>query len=188
MGTDKAWLEIGGVPMIERVISTVRPLASGMEVCLGEAIHPIDNRYLELASTFKAAVVFDRIPGCGPLGGILTALLEHTLPVLVVACDLPFITTEFIELLLKKHMEELPDITVACDADGRVHPLCAVYTRSCLPAVESNLSEGRFRVDLVFDRVRTLRLEYSEYEHLEGSARFLTNVNSQADYDLARRR
>jgi molybdopterin-guanine dinucleotide biosynthesis protein A len=191
MGTDKAWLEIWGVPMIERVLSTIQPLASQTQICLGAVIDPIDNRYLELARTWNALIAFDKAPGQGPLGGILTALEDARLStrgtvggddavVLVVACDMPLITTSFIELLLKKHEAGRPDITVPCDADGRVHPLCAIYSVSCLSAVESSLREERLRVDSVFDRVETSRFEYPEYEHLKGSRRFLTNVNTRS--------
>ena len=194
MGSDKAWLEIGGVPMIERVVSTIQPLASRIQICLGAPVDPIDNRYVELARTWNAGIAFDKTPGHGPLGGILTALDvvrsaqkgkargERT-AVIVVACDLPFITTAFIEILLKKHQAGRADITVPCDADGRVHPLCGIYSVSCLPAVELSLSEGRLRVDSVFDRVETSRFEYAEYEHLEGSRRLLTNVNTQSTLD-----
>lgn len=194
MGRDKAWLEIGGIPMIERVVSTIQPVASHIQICLGDPFEPIDNRYVELARTWDAVIAFDKTPGQGPLGGILTALDEvqsalkdkarsERAAVIVVACDLPFITTAFIELLLKKHQVDQPDITVPCDADGRVHPLCAIYSVSCLPAVESSLSEGRLRVDSVFDQVATSRFEYPEYAHLEGSRRLLTNVNTKSTFD-----
>ena len=200
MGSDKAWLEIGERPMIERVLSAVAPLASRIQICIGsrrsrgpnEEIALIDDRYLELANIWDAEITFDRAPGNGPLGGILTALLDASatedgahVPVLIVACDLPFITTDFIELLLKKHDIEQPDITVPSDASGRLHPLAAIYSTSCLSVVAANVKEARLRVDLVFDLVRTVTIDYREYEQLPGSSRFLTNVNSRQDYDLA---
>ena len=86
MGRDKALLPLGDQTLIERVIAAARPLACPCFIVgdpatyahLGLPVHP------------------DRHPGLGPLGGLHTALGATGAPVLLLACDLPFLTPDFL--------------------------------------------------------------------------------------------
>src|SRR5262245_15621524 len=100
MKTDKAWLEVGGVPMVERALVAARPVAGSLGIIVNAA-NPQIERYEKLAESGGAKLIFDLHENLGPLGGIHTALAhcEEGESALIMACDLPFITSEFLSFL-----------------------------------------------------------------------------------------
>ncbi|MET0580139.1 MAG: NTP transferase domain-containing protein, partial [Ilumatobacteraceae bacterium] len=66
MGTDKAFVEVDGVPMAERVAAALS----------GGGCSPVSyvGGDVALLARFGRTVHADRFPGAGPLGGVLTAL------------------------------------------------------------------------------------------------------------------
>src|SRR5262250_2284548 len=73
MNRDKAWLEIDGAPMIERVIAAARPAVGSLGIIVNAANSQIE-RYEKLAESSDAMLIFDLHQHLGPLGGIHTAL------------------------------------------------------------------------------------------------------------------
>ena len=121
MGQDKAWLEMGGQPLIRRALSTVRD--SGIQEVL------ISGRAGTDYSTLGCPVLFDLEPGGGPLGGIERALAEATAPlVLVLAVDLPGITAAFLRKLAT-HCDPLTGAVPKLR--GEFEPLAAIYPKRC---------------------------------------------------------
>src|SRR5262249_51660221 len=79
MGTDKAWLEIDGRPMIQLVIEAVRDVCSTVSVIANESSY----------ERLGLPVFRDTYKGIGPLEAIRTALANSSEDrALVVACDL----------------------------------------------------------------------------------------------------
>ncbi len=74
---------------------------------------------------FKLPVYSDVIPEKGPMGGLLTAM-ENTGAdmVLLIACDMPFITANAMERLLKKADREQ---IIASMSNQKINPLFSVY-------------------------------------------------------------
>ena len=77
----------------------------------------------------------------------------------------------------------------SCDAlvpkwNGNLEPLCALYTRRCLPHVERVLEQRR--IVSFFPLVRVCYLEETEVAELDPLGRSFLNVNSPADYDALR--
>src|SRR5262247_3892243 len=109
MNRDKAWLEIEGAPMIERVIAAARPAVGRLEIIVNGA-NPQIERYEKLAGDYGARLIFDLHNHLGPLGGIHTALTHcgANESALILACDMPFITTEFLSLLGAIHQYDIP--------------------------------------------------------------------------------
>ena len=95
MGRDKARLILDGESLLSHQLRKVRML-NPAEVL-------ISGRSCEDYSTFNCPVVFDLEPGFGPLGGIERALHAATSPLLLVlAVDLPRMTTEFLRNLFAR--------------------------------------------------------------------------------------
>ncbi|MEO6725347.1 MAG: molybdenum cofactor guanylyltransferase [Blastocatellia bacterium] len=182
MGADKAWLEVNGRPMIEHVLAAAEPVAASLSIIIS-GDNPNEARYRQLADKRGALLLDDLHVHLGPLGGIHTALknCEADDAALILACDLPFLTSEFLALLCQKHESNASQITVPLDAEGRLQPLAAIYDRACLPAVEEQLAAGQLRVDRLFDVVPTTRIAYSDFAHLPSAARFFFNLNSPED-------
>jgi len=120
MGTDKALLPFRGHPLARSLAELVERAAGGVVL----AGNP------DLGPQVGYPAIPDLYPGEGPLGGILTAL-AHTASDwnLVVACDMPGLTVEFLAGLLKAATGSGAGALVPVGPGGRLEPLCAVYHR-----------------------------------------------------------
>ena len=124
--------------------------------------------------------VADLYPGCGPMAGVHAAL-RHTARsmVLVLACDLPGVTTHLLRRIIE--CAEGFDAVVPITSDGLLHPVCALYRRTCLPVIEENLRSGENQMLTLFDprQLRVRRLSPCEGGFTDAD---LMDVNSPEDY------
>jgi molybdopterin-guanine dinucleotide biosynthesis protein A len=197
MKLDKAWLEIDGVPMIERAVAAAKPAAGRLGIIVSAA-NPQVGRYERLAESCDARLIFDLHERLGPLGGIHTALTHcgAARSALILACDLPFITTEFLSFLCEIHQNPTPNsrfpappgVTVPLDQSDRLQPLAAIYDQSLEAVVRRMLAAKEFKVDLLHSRVSTRRVGFAEFAHLRDAERFFINVNTPEEYQAALRR
>jgi molybdopterin-guanine dinucleotide biosynthesis protein A len=130
MGRNKAKAESAGRALALRVADRIRAASGGTVSLVGD---PAQYNDLGLP------VVPDLRPGEGPLAGIEAALEASTKQYnLIVACDMP----EISEALLERLFSESADCAVPQKADGRLEPLCAVYSKACLAPVREALNSG----------------------------------------------
>lgn len=171
-GSDKRELVVGGRRIIERQLEVLQRLTDDIMVVGGRPSEGIAG----------VRLVDDREPACGPLGGLEAALgAARDDELVLVACDMPFITAGFLGRLLK--LTRLVDAVVPRTERG-YHPLCAVYRRSCHPAVLRHLAEHRLKMADLFE---DLRVHVVDREHVAmfGGERVLANVNTPAElHDL----
>ncbi|QKG84031.1 molybdenum cofactor guanylyltransferase [Kroppenstedtia pulmonis] len=169
MGRDKAHLEIEGENMLFRI----RELLSG----IGDiriVSRPGLPRYLP-----GVPVVYDRFLDKGPLAGIHAGLMSSEQDYnLVVACDMPFVSSELAHLLFR---EAKGVDAVVPEYDGQIHPLFAVYHRRCLPELESFLEKGECRVRSFLREIHTRYIPVEKWV----SDMTLFNMNSPADWQKA---
>jgi len=171
MGTDKSWLELGGRAMIEHVIAALVPVTSSV------AIIANDPQYARLGFQVFA----DTNAGVGPLEAIRTALVNSTgARVLLVGCDLPFVTTALFSFLLDLDGEH--GAVVPLSGAGLLEPLCAVYSCEALGPATELIASGERKVSRLFDRLPTRFVTYDEIGHLRGAELFFQNVNTREDY------
>jgi molybdopterin-guanine dinucleotide biosynthesis protein A len=177
MGRDKAMLEIDGVTMIDRAIDLVR--RTGVEPVVvgsfGESARKPDGR-----------VIPDDWPGAGPLGGIATALGDTQASWnLVIACDMPYLTANWMEFLMGRASASLGDAVVPMN-EGGAEPMCAIYHHRGETAIREALENG---VRKVTDGLAKLRVEYVEREEWKGfdsDGLLFKNMNEPADYEEAK--
>ncbi len=170
MGRDKALFELDGEYLIQR---TVRVISS---VC--DKVRIIADRG-ERFSFLGLEVYPDKICGMGPLGGIYTALqVSACEKVICVACDMPFLDAETIRGMLAISADY--DVVVPDCGDG-LHPLHAVYSRSCIEAIEKVLLSGSPRVIDFFDQVNVKTVGEKDFPALSKEGKALTNLNTPAD-------
>ncbi len=170
-GRDKSALAIGDRSILDRQLAVLRTLTDQVLI-IGDRDAPAGTR-----------AVPDRRPGCGPLGGLYTALVEAaTDPVLVLACDMPFVTAPFLRFLVERGREA--DAVVVRTRDG-YHPLCAWYTRACAGAVERRLDAGRLKVTDFLEEVRVREVTPQEVARYGREEMLLFNINTPDDYTQA---
>jgi molybdenum cofactor guanylyltransferase len=141
------------------------------------------DRQMKVLSSVAAEVLVvreDLVPGCGPLGGLYTALTRAAHDAtFVVACDMPFVTAPLAAHLLT--FSTAADIVVPRTERG-YHPLCAVYRRTCLDAIARRLADGRLKMTDLFSDVRVREVSSRELEAFGDPRRLLANVNTPADF------
>ena len=178
MGTDKALVELGGQTMIEHVISRVQHL--------GEEVLVTTNRPKSYAF-LNLPMASDEVPGAGALPGLRTALrAARGVFVVLVACDIPFVSPALLRLLIERVQEA--DVAVPVWED-RFQPLCAVYRReTVLQAVEDALAAGKKRMISFFEDVRVVEVNSAEIAHHDPDGLTFFNINTPEELQIARER
>lgn len=127
MGTDKATLEVDGVAMAERVSKAAYDAGAAEVLVIGGT----QKRANGISGMWKK----DLYAGEGPLGGVITALKSATHDsVVVLSCDMPFITSAVIASLVPP----LAEAQATVGRTDRLNWLCAAWSKSeCLPSLQS---------------------------------------------------
>jgi molybdopterin-guanine dinucleotide biosynthesis protein A len=173
MGTDKAMLLIGGVPVIRHIVEKMSPIGPVLVV----TNHPERYRWLEVP------MVKDREPGRGPLAGLHAGLSTSICETnLVVACDMPFVSMRAAVWLLSRLGNAFVCVPTL---DGRPHPLFAVYRKACLPVLARQLREGQLQVRRFLAEVPTRFVSLEEAGLGEEAERCVWNMNRPEDYHRA---
>lgn len=174
MRRDKALVTILGEPLILRIVRIVAPLFESLIVVTN------DDLGVDLAG---AIFVHDSVPDQGPLGGIHAGLTaSRSEDNFVVACDMPFINAEVVERI--RSLRGKAAVALPETADG-LEPLCAAYSRSCLPAVEEAMAAGKRRIIAFFDRVEVREISRAELADIPGIEYAFLNVNTESDLEAA---
>lgn len=170
MGRDKAALPVGEETMLSRLVRIYRPHFDLVAVSLNEA-----GRF----DTAGAMEVVDRRPGDGPMAGLEAAFLDTGADVIfLTGTDLPLGDPS----LALRLMELRGDHDVCLiRSDRGLEPLFAVYSSSCLSAVQRSLEEGRRSMFHMLQRVRTLEISADDLPEFP-VRRILTNVNDPEEY------
>lgn len=164
LGVNKALLPFQGKPVIERMLETVSPLVSSIKII---ANNPADYRALHTET------LPDIRPGCGPLSGIHTALtLSPTEYVLVVSCDMPLLTAGTLKPLLR----EYPGHDITMYKHRLFEPLCAIYRRTCLPALEELMNHGEYRIIDLFPSLNAHIIRVDQGDVFQ-------SINTKEDYE-----
>lgn len=136
MGFDKARAVVAGEPMLARTMHVARE--AGLEAMVLGRERPAD--WPADGTEFIA----DRWPGCGPMGGIATALGQCNAPVLALACDMPLLTAEAIRWLLESVGPQQLHYGFVALNNGQYEPLFSLYAQSALTLLKARLAAGDY--------------------------------------------
>jgi molybdopterin-guanine dinucleotide biosynthesis protein A len=185
MGQEKGLLEFGGEPLIVRTARLLEPLVTEVTV-----IGP-PERYAVLG---LRAIADQRLGGRdgkeavrAPLVGIATALNATTLPWnLILACDLPYLTAEWLDWLLGRAIDSHAQIVVPRTSEG-LEPLAAVYRRECAAQIVAALERGVRKVTDAMAEFQLECLSEGDWSEHDPGGRVLRNMNAPLDYEEARK-
>ena len=181
LGRDKAWEDVGGQRIIDRVIGALQ--SSCDEVLI---IGDRPERQSELSLPKCIQYRSDELKGRGSIGGLYTGLKSSdTLWSLVVACDMPFISRELIRFMLSIISKNRCDAIVPI-INGRYQPTHALYNSTCIPFIEKNISSGNFRMDSYFDEIYLEEISEDVINSIQGAELSFFNVNTEDDLFTAR--
>ncbi len=171
-GTDKTQVRVDGVTMLDRQLAVLSGVVE--EILLvgyrgGATVPPHVRR------------VADRLEDHGPMGGLDAAFnATDAGAILLLACDMPGLTAAFLTYLVTRAHEA--DIVLPRTEHG-YHPLCAVYSRTCQPAVRRHLDDGRLRMAGLLDDVGVRVVDLRNVAAFGESRHLLANINTQAELD-----
>jgi molybdenum cofactor guanylyltransferase len=187
MGRDKALLEVGGRPLVERTVEMLRALGLNPRICGSRP---------DLACF--AEVLPDNFPQCGPLGGIEAALAASDSELnLFVPVDLPGLPSGFLHWMMGRAETSQAVATIPRYSD-RDQPLCAVYSRRLGDGLRRRLAAGNYKVMAAvreaaaalgeavdgFDVESVASTGPVEWPLRPPLAEWFSNVNTPADYEL----
>lgn len=158
MGRDKTRLRLGQHTVLGQIRATARQLQQPVRV-----------------------IRHDLKPGCGPLGGIFTALkTSRSQAVLFLAADMPFVSASLLRKMLG-YLNPGRNALFVREREGVGFPI--LLRRTALPVVTQQLMRGDLSLQALARvlNARTVRLPRAM--SLE-----LFNINTPADWEAARKR
>jgi molybdopterin-guanine dinucleotide biosynthesis protein A len=177
MGSAKALLPFDNEPLIVHIVRALNRIFAETVVVAapGQEIPELPVK-----------LVRDEVAYQGPVGGIYYGLKatggEFSF---VTSCDVAFLNSPLISFLISQISQH--DVVVPYWQD-RFQPLHAVYRRSVLPLLESQLERGELRPVYLFDRVRTRRVAEEEIRSFDPQGLSFFNMNTPDDYETALKR
>ena len=177
-GRPKGLERVGGQRVIDRVADALRESADELLLIAND---PAANTWLPNVRTAS-----DVRPQLGSLGGIHAAIVRAAEPVLVVAWDMPFVSSALLRALRERGMRADAVLPESGSRRG-LEPLCAYYSPACVPAIERRLDANDMRVVSFFEDVRVERIPDYEVRRFGDPAILFMNVNTPDDLALAER-
>lgn len=173
-GADKPLLTIDGVTLLDRVIAAVKPCVDRIVV-----VTQSDAVKRHAAALPGVTVVVDANPGAGPLAALVTAL-DNAVgePVLLLACDLPFIESEPLRKLIAAAGGTAATAVLVGD---RVQPLCAVYGPEVGTLARELSADPKAGLMRLLDRVGVRTVPASDLGWTPGS-RWFHDVDTWESY------
>jgi molybdopterin-guanine dinucleotide biosynthesis protein A len=185
-GRDKALVRFGAIPLLLQIVKLAQTCTSEVAVVAGA------HKYGDLDANLE--IIEDRWPGEGPLGGIITGL-QHSAATnhpaewnLILSCDMPFLTAEWLKFLVDRACASEPETQVILPHSAHgPEPLCACYRTSSADPLKNVFDLGIRKVTQALKQVRTEVLDESVWKRFDSAGRLFWNMNTPADFEEAQR-
>ena len=175
MGENKAFIDVGGVPLFERVYRVFKEIFTEIIVVANDA---------GLFEGYEARLQKDILLNKGPLGGLYTGLFySSNYHAFCTACDMPFLNPRLIKYMVEERGEY--DVIVPKTPDG-LHPLHAIYSKKCLSPMRQLLDRDDLRIVNFFHRVRVRYIDETEIRKVDPHMRSFINVNTEEEMETVR--
>ena len=173
-GRDKAFLEVQGRTIFERMFAVLEPIFDEIII--------VTDRPEQYAEFGPLVLTHDIFRDRGPLSGVHAALdtSAHEI-VFMLGCDLPFLQPAFIRRQLLTFFQKPTDILVP-GFDDKIEPLHAIYRKSILPVLEHYFSIAQDKKTRSFFPFVNTR--YMDVSGDPEAMRSFININSPKDIDI----
>lgn len=161
MGNDKGLSLLNNKPMVAYVIDTIRKITDDVII--------VSNQ--EDYNNFGLPVYEDVIKEAGPLAGIYTGLLHSKNDKnIVVSCDVPFVSVELLNFLIKN--SEGFEVTIPVK-DSKTHQVIGIYDKKCLAIFKKELDNNQRKMKVALEKVKLNILDANNFDEKE-----FINVNT----------
>ena len=180
-GSDKALARLGRKTVLSRMCALIENVAGSVRVVAAAGRYP----------DFRDMTVPDRWPGEGPLGGIITALRATAQRNggewnLIVSCDMPFLTREWLGHVIEQTIASGTEVIVPRSEHG-LEPLCACWMTAAVDRLHGAFDEGVRKVTEAMKRLRMEVLDETHWKRFDSAGRLFWNMNTPQDYEEAAR-
>ena len=175
LGTDKRFVNVGGVSLLENIISKASKLNfNEIFLCVEENL-PAFNHFERLG----IKILVDEVKNSGPMAALAVGLSKiHNDWALAVSIDMPFFDFDALEPLINK-ISDVQAVIPICG--GKNHTLAALYHKNLAKIFSNELASGQRKL---FNAIKKIPHEFVEIPREE----VFFNVNTRADLILARGR
>ena len=175
-GKNKALIRIGGKRVLDRIYEVFTILFDKIILVTNDPV-----QYME----WDFDIVTDIFPFRSSLTGIHTGLFYTVTPyAFFIACDIPFIKKELIEILLDS-VEANIDIVIPETSKG-VEPLCSVYSKRCFKPIEEQLEKKSLKIQRMFKKVRVKKIPEDILRTIDPGLISFSNINTPDDLARAK--
>lgn len=173
MGTDKAFLTVGGERLIDGIIRLYKEIFQEVIISTNAPLDYLDQ---------DCIIVTDIIKGKGALGGIYTGLFyaSHN-HAFVAACDMPFLNKTFIEYMITRCTDA--DIVVPICPEG-LQPLHAIYSRKCIPVIKRYIEKDQMKITGFYKGLRTAMIPENIWKPFDSEGKMFSNINTPTDLNM----
>jgi molybdopterin-guanine dinucleotide biosynthesis protein A len=178
-GVNKGLLDVGGTPIVERILASLGPLVDERVLLTNDAA---------LADQANVRLVFDPSPHAGVLAALAAGLQATDADLCIaVACDMPFVSRRLFEHMLVVQQRQDADVVIP-RTTGFLEPMHAIYRRqTTLQAINAALARGEQRMISYLSAVRVQEIDEAEWRQLDPQGTAFFNVNTPEDLAEARR-
>lgn len=175
-GRNKAFIKVNGRRIIDNTYAVFKKLFR--EIILVTNAPELYREWDNLK------VVPDIFQARSSMTGLHAGLSHASFPfAFAVACDSPFLKPGLIEAVLS-HIRPDTYIVVPQVPKG-YEPLCAVYSKNCVPDLETCLNAGRYQILEIFDKGPTIRVPGSRLRAFDPELSSFFNINTPGDLETA---
>ncbi len=173
---EKALLQLHGKPILLRILERLSTSVDDF-IIVARDKDQLNTLQLNILPADRTTFVYDEIRGFGPIAGIYTGLKASRAPYSVVlACDMPYINANVVDLLFSK----------ASGYDAAIpyppEPLHAVYKRDVtIEAARKAINEGKGAIMYVIDQLNANFVSKKEIQTLDPNLCTFLNINSVQD-------
>jgi len=172
MGTDKANVTLGDKTLLQTVTATMRQLFPQVIISVRQPRADID-----------LPQVCDEQPDGGPLAGLVASLGQITTPwAFMVACDMPFVVPEVVELLAGHRLKHQAVVPVV---HGHPQPLAAFYAANCLALLRASLAVQQKGLRGVLKQLDVRYVDEAEMLKADPQLRSFFDLDTPQDVALA---
>jgi molybdopterin-guanine dinucleotide biosynthesis protein A len=175
MGRNKAFCEINGQRIIDRIFSVFKSIFDDIILVTNSP---------ELYLDWDVTIVTDIYPVRSSITGIHTGLFYARHPyAFCSACETPFLKKELVECVISRIKPNfdliLPETTAGLE------PLCAVYSKDCLTLMEQKIQENKLKIQRIFSKKRIMKIPESVIRKIDPDLISFFNVNCAEDLAVA---
>lgn len=170
MGRDKANLMLDGQSLLRSVVATMEKVFPDVVLSVRQQRTDID-----------VPQFCDDPDYAGPLAGLVSGMAGINTPwAFVVACDMPFIAAEVVELLAQRRGTCQAVVPVV---HGYPQPLAAFYARSSLDDIRTHLlSGGKHSMRAALEKLHVCYVHDAELRVADATLRSFVDLDTPAEY------